>query len=70
MQRVHGHAVFGAAVGEQELVEFLEFLVGEGVVEMHGEVGLKVEDRYCKPQDLRVRTEKKARLERASMRRH
>ena len=38
VQGVHGHAVFGAAVGEQELVEFLEFFVGEGLVELHGVV--------------------------------
>jgi hypothetical protein len=35
MQRVHGHGVFRAAVGQQETVEFVEFFVGEGLVELH-----------------------------------
>ena len=38
MQGVHRHRILGGAVGQQELVEFVEFFVGEGLVEMH--VGL------------------------------
>lgn len=35
MKRIHRHAVIGAAVGEKEAVEFLEFFIGEGVVGVH-----------------------------------
>jgi hypothetical protein len=38
MQRVHGHRAFRAAVGQQEVVEFVEFFVGEGLFELHGAV--------------------------------
>src|SRR5690606_40753823 len=34
VQRVHRHAVVGGAVGKQELVEFVEFLVGKRLVEI------------------------------------
>ena len=36
VQGVHRHRVLGGAVGQQELVEFVEFFIGKGLVEMHG----------------------------------
>jgi hypothetical protein len=32
---VHRHRVLGAAVGQEEAVEFVEFFFGEGLVKLH-----------------------------------
>src|SRR5690606_16080926 len=47
MQGIHRHAVVGGTVGKQELVEFGEFLVGKGLVEMHGGIREGGEGRQC-----------------------
>jgi len=41
VQRIHGHRVVAAAVGEQEGVEFVEFLVGKRFIQMHDGPGGK-----------------------------
>jgi hypothetical protein len=36
MQMIHRHAILRALVAQQEVVEFVEFFVGQWLVELHG----------------------------------